>query len=134
MVTSLLVSIVRMGRAAKARGGPPARRGEGAGLGLSPSGPGRILTETGTGQRASDLVREAVALRSGLALQEALEVDRRLLAQHGVPAIRADVRRHMVDDERALPVDDRVADLPRLVLAGAVWGVAFHRASLLWSP
>src|SRR6185295_17245613 len=59
-------------------------------------------------------------------------MNRRLLGEAGVPALRADFRRHVMDDDRPLLVDHRVADLPRLAIRRAAWSVAFH--GLVSSP
>src|SRR4028118_137179 len=57
---------------------------------------------------------------------------RRLLEQGHLAALRADVRRHLMDDEGPLPVDHRVAgERSGLMLADAVKGLAFHGGSLL---
>src|ERR1700681_3657548 len=64
-------------------------------------------------------------------------MDDRLVGDLHRPAVGADLSRHVVDDERALAVDDRVADRLGLVVAGASWALASHvvsSRSQAWKP
>src|SRR5215210_8941246 len=69
---------------------------------------------------------EGRGLGARLPLELVLDDDQGFVVENRVAAFRADVGRHAVEDERPLPVDHRVADGPGLMLADAIWGMAFH--------
>src|SRR3954468_3051513 len=102
-------------------------------IGFSPGLSVRALTRRVRGNvrrvTSSHLVDERHAFRAGLAGEQMVDVEDRLLGDEHRTAVRADVRRHVVDDEDALAVDHGMADRLGLVLTGAVWSLASHVVS-----